>query len=142
MQTTSINLDSHGVNSTGQCSRRRLTDAQIAEIASLRERGWATRALALRFGVTVSLVEWHCLRLGAEAPKSRYALRSVPQAPQAYLRAGRWVRLYTQEEDARLLAMAREGRPGRQIAKALQRSATSVTGRLMVLARREARAET
>jgi hypothetical protein len=37
--------------------------------------------------------------------------------------------------------MAREGRPERQIAQALQRSATLVAGRLMVLARREARAE-
>jgi hypothetical protein len=118
-----------------------LTDAQIDEIAGLREQGWATRALALRFGVKVSLIEWHCLRLGADAPKRAYAPRPIPESPRAYLRGGRLVRLYTQAEDARLLAMAREGRPERQIAQALQRSATLVAGRLMVLARREARAE-
>ncbi|HEX7798776.1 MAG TPA: hypothetical protein VF402_00410 [Asticcacaulis sp.] len=140
MQGTSINLDSHG-ETLARRSRRRLNDAQIAEIAALRERGWGTRALALRFGVTVSLVEWHCLRLGADAPKGGYAPRAVPEQPRGYLRAGRPVRLYTRDEDARLLAMAREGRPERQIAEALQRSATSVAGRLMVLARREARLE-
>lgn len=150
MEGTSINLDSHdetclrsvgGATTKRGPGRRRLTEAQIMQIAELREAGLTTRSIALRFHVSTALVEWHCLRLGADAPRGGYAPRNVPECPKAYRRGGRWVRLFTQAEDARLLDMARNARPLPEIAAELQRSANSIVGRLMVLARREARAE-
>ncbi|MDI7773756.1 hypothetical protein [Asticcacaulis sp. EMRT-3] len=141
MQDTSIIMDSHGQSAISHRGGRRLSDAQIDEVVALREAGWTMTAIAARFGVKKSLIEWHCLRLGAEPPDRLYALRRVPEQPSAYVRAGRLVRLYTRTEDERLLALACAGQSQSRIAQALRRSVNSVTGRLMILARREARAE-
>lgn len=124
--------------------RRILSDAQIDEMAELRERGWSIARIARHFtarGTVVSAgsISWQCLRVGADLPaerrKSGYS-RSV-----TIVRGGSPVRSFTEDEDRRLLELEARGASRSEMASALGRRNNSIRGRLYTLARRDARAE-
>ena len=122
---------------------RRLSDAQIDEMATLRERGWGLKRIAEHFGeqgVTISAgaISWQCLRVGADAPP-RLQTPSY-QRSDAYVRGDQIVRPYSTDEDAQIKALEADHNMA-QIARKLGRKANSVQARLMTLARRDARAE-
>jgi hypothetical protein len=123
---------------------RILTDGQIAEMSALRERGWSCARIAEHFAakgtrVSQGAVAWQCLRAGADAPL-RLRGRSHPAA-QPYMRNGRQVRPYTASDDVKLLEMEAAGSTLAAMSKALGRKNNSILGRLMTLARQQARAE-
>lgn len=122
--------------------RRIITDDQLGQLVELRERGFSHRQIIEWFaarGIAVSsgLVQWHCLRLGAEKP-------GPPPAPyviRARVRGGHVVRPFTPEEDAVLLELAVTEPNRAEIARRLGRARNTVVTRLMTLARRDARGE-
>lgn len=111
----------------------------IEKAASLRERGLSYGQIAARLGMSIGAVEYHCLRRGADLP--------VPPAPAPYagpmeVRRGNYtVKRFTAAEDARLIEMDISGMSVMDIARALGRPHNSIIGRLMLLARNEARKE-
>jgi IS30 family transposase len=119
--------------------RKKLTPAEIEKIGELRERNWTHAAIATEIGCSEGSVSWCCLREGFE-PSKPYPLASGrPAAP--YQRSTGTVRPFTEEDDARLLAMEADGATESEIAKALGRRHNSIRGRLMTLARRAERQE-
>lgn len=118
----------------------RLTAADRERIATMREAGSSCGVIAAAIGCSVSSVSWQCLRLGAEPPNPR-ALKDVPATPKAVRRGDHMVRRFTVDEDAQILTMEAEGLATVEIARRLGRPPNSVLGRIMTLARREARME-
>jgi len=124
--------------------RRILSDAQLEEMCSLRERGWGVDRIAAYFterGTSISgnAINWQCMRLGADTlPKFR-GKHSQPEEP--YRRGGHIVRPYTPEDDALLTALDIQGTRICVIARRMGRAPNSIRGRLLTLARREARRE-
>lgn len=126
--------------------RRILSDPQLEEMAALREKGWGIDRIAAHFTaagtpITGSAICWQCLRLGADAP-SRLR-RNCPSAMslRPYRRNGRLVRPYSSEEDEVLRMLDRQGARYSEMAQRLGRRENSIRGRLLTLARHEARAE-
>ncbi|WP_129792601.1 hypothetical protein [Sphingosinicella sp. CPCC 101087] len=123
---------------------RILTEAQLDEMAELREQGWTTARIQRHFerkGVLVSrgAIDWQCLRLGADVPPE--CRRPSSQRDRPYRRNGRTVRPFSPVEDAQLLSLERQGEPLSRIARTMGRGNNSIRGRLMILARRDERAE-
>ena len=107
-------------------ARRTITEAQADEIVRLREdRKYSLARIASHLGLHRSAVQYVLLKAGV-MPFER-----IVDDPR---RAG----AFTQEEDARLLALAPAGHTVVAISRAMQRPRTSVRMRLMLL---EARAE-
>ena len=121
--------------------RRKLTDAQIEEIVRLRELGHSYEWIAAKVGFTANAVAWQCCRLGAEAPNSTARSWDRIQGPAVQKRGDHVVRRFTPQEDALLLALASGGIIHSEIARRMGRKPNSIYGRLMALARREARRE-
>ncbi|WP_030540583.1 hypothetical protein [Sphingobium sp. DC-2] len=124
--------------------RRILSDEQLAEMAELRERGWGLTRIAEHFTdagtpVSRSTVNWQCLRLGADAPPRLRGRQTAPSAP--YWRGGRSCRPWTDAEDRQLLRLEASGVSATDMARRLGRANSSVRGRLLTLARRDARRE-
>lgn len=121
-------------------AKRRLTDADYQRIVEMRERGCTYEQIGRAIGCSAKAVSWHCLKLAIDPPKPR------PLRPDYHLqrpivkRGNHVVRAFTPEEDARLIALERQGMSTNAIARALGRRWNSVRGRLMTLARREERA--
>jgi len=122
--------------------RRVVTDGDLVRIADLRERGWSFGRIRAALGsrISESAISWHCLRLGADPPRAR-VLPDKIVGPAVVSRGGHLVRRFTPAEDARILALAAEGKGCGTIARLIGRRSNSVVGRLMTLARREARRE-
>ena len=124
--------------------RRKLTDAQLDEMCALLERGWGTTRIAQHFTdagtpITASSIDWKCMRLGADAP---VRLRGrTPSKLVAYNRSSGAVRPYSEEEDRILLTLTAAGTSHKSICEQLGRATSSVRGRLLILARRQAREE-
>lgn len=115
---------------------RRLTEEQISDLIERREKGWGHDRLAERYGVTPGAIHYQCLKHGAVSPHQR--LRATPTQPgQRVGRDGRVQRLFTADEDARLLALEAEGLTYSEIARRIGRPNTSTRIRLMTLALRE-----
>lgn len=110
---------------------------KLDEIADLIEAGHTVRDIANRFDASVGAVAWQILRLGVVGPRSK---RGGAQ-PRSYVRAGRTVRSFTEEEDRLIIDLEAEGLSVVQIAKRLGRRHNSVIGRLATLARHDAIAE-
>lgn len=115
-----------------------LSDAQLEEMANLREAGMTHKAIADHFTragtpIKPGAIAWQCLRLGV--------------VPHSYTSAtlgrdcGAQGRPFTAEEDARLLDLAAQGESRQAIARAIGRKASSITARIYTLARRDAIAE-
>lgn len=123
---------------------RILSDAQVQSMAEVRERGWTHRMIARHFttrGTPISegSIAWQCLRVGADLPPAR---RKKPNAdPRPMQRGGHTVRPFTEAEDAQLLELERSGTSIANIGRKMDRRHNSVRARLMILARRDARAE-
>jgi len=119
---------------------RRFTDAQCEQMAERRESGQSYARIAHAFGCSASNVYWICLKLGADAPNAKPS-PSQARGPMVVMRGEHAVRRFTADEDARMLALEAEGKGESEIGKLLGRRANSIRGRLMTLARREARTE-
>ena len=122
---------------------RILDDDQIDEMAELREQGKTAREISEHFAakgvkVTAASISWQCLRVGADIPIERR--KTFKPAEKPYNRSGRPVRPFTENEDEQLRALDAEGLRHAEIGRRLQRKPNSIKGRLMVLARHEARA--
>lgn len=114
-----------------------LTTEQIEQIAYLREvESVPAIRLAERFGVSPSLISWHCMKQGA-VPQSTRRRKPGDRGPMVTFRHGKPVRRFTPEEDERLIEMALSGMDNRAIGRGLGRADTSVAARLATLARRE-----
>lgn len=118
--------------------RRILSDAQIDQMADMREDGATYAAIAAHFtaaGTAISwqTIAWQCLRLGIIAPNWT----------QDSVGGGSWGRgrSYTPEEDQQLLELEAQGLSRAAMAKALGRRPNSIAARLYTLARRDAVAE-
>lgn len=125
-------------------SNRILSDQQIDEMCALRERGWSAERISQHFAATGTKVSpgsihWQCLQHGADVPKR---FRKASHAPhRAYQRNGHPVRPYTAEDDAKLLELEAQGLGMAAIGRAIGRKPNSVRGRLLTIARQQARAE-
>lgn len=119
---------------------RRFTDEQREQIAARREAGESYAQIARAFGCSPSNVYWICLSLGADLPNAK-PLPTTVRGPLTMDRKGFSVCRFTAEEDAQLLALEAEGKGDSEIGKVMGRRPNSIRGRLMTLARREARAE-
>jgi len=78
--------------------------------------------------------------MGADPPNAKPIDKTI-RGPLVYMRNGRPVRRFTAIEDQELLALSLAGKTDHQIAKVMRRRHNSIRGRLMTLARHEARAE-
>lgn len=117
---------------------RKYSDEQLNEAAELREAGMSLGAIAKRLGMSSGAVNWHCLRLGADTPQRS---KRQPQGPMVMQRSGHTVRRFTPDEDRKIREMAQQGAGASAIARSLGRKHNSIIGRLMTLARQEARNE-
>ena len=117
----------------------RLGDPEFAIMAEMRERRKTYAVIARKLKCSSGMVYWHCLRLGIDPYPT--PLRAVPTEPVIVKRGKFIVRRFTQDEDNRLLSMSISGMKEFHIAKALNRGTNSIRGRLMTLARRDARME-
>jgi transposase-like protein len=119
----------------------RYTQEDYERMAGMREQGHTYVQIAARFGCSASVVSWQCLRLGAEPPKARYASWTEIKGPAVSARGDHLVRRFTEPEDALLLELEASGLSVNAIARRLGRRTSSIRGRLMTLARRDARSE-
>lgn len=120
--------------------RKPATPEEIDEIVRLRECGISYQQISQRVGISEGSVYYHCLKQGAEPPKPRPLPEGIVGPPE-FNRGTYKVRRFTPAEDARLLELEAEGLSQYEIARRLGRKRNSINGRLMTLARREARAE-
>jgi len=126
--------------------RQRLpwTAEQFEFITAMRERGrggdFIAAALKERFGVdrSASTILYQCLRLGADVPPR---FRQATPKFKPFTRNGHRVRPWKRKEDKILLEMKAKGERTTVIARALKRNSSSITNRLMTIARNEARKE-
>lgn len=121
-------------------SARKYSDDILNQAADLREQGLSCQAIANKLEMSVGAVSWHCLRLGADSPKTRHNT-ARPTGPMLVKRSGHVVRRFSVEEDQMLIEMDLAGKRMCEIARKLNRRPNSVKGRLMTLARREERLE-
>jgi DNA-binding CsgD family transcriptional regulator len=120
--------------------RPNLTKEQKDFIAERREAGWSTNRIAIRLGVSPGSVAWHCLQMAVDPPNARPIDKTI-KGPLVCSRNGMPVRRFTPEDDEKLLALSVAGKSNTEVARALNRRSNSIRGRLMTLARHEARAE-
>lgn len=119
-----------------------MTPETVEKLLSLREDdGLSYCAIAKRLRVSESIVSYYCLKEGAEHPTRRGVCYVKPGAIER--RGDHLVRRFTPEEDALILRLDAEGLSSHNIGLRCEppRRGNSVKGRLMTLARREARAE-
>lgn len=119
---------------------RKYSDQLLDEAARLRETGMSEAAIAKRLNMSLGAVSWHCLRLGADSPHTVRNI-STTTGPMVVSRGGHIVRRFTPEEDKVLTEMDMAGERVCEMARRLNRKPNSVRGRLMTLARQEARRE-
>lgn len=124
--------------------KRILSDAQLVEMAELREQGWKYHRISRHFAkagtaISVNALHWQCLRMGADVPPEQR--RSGQQRDLPYRRGGHIVRPFLPDDDALLRQLDMEGVNACEIGRRLGRKQNSIRGRLMTLARRDARAE-
>jgi hypothetical protein len=122
---------------------RRVTPEVKDRIFRMREAGRSYKAIGKAVGISAQAVSWYCLEACVEPSKPSKATCSWTEVrgPVIVKRGKFVIRRYLPEEDAQLLALEAEGLNYSQIGKRLGRKHNSIKGRLMVLARRDARAE-
>jgi IS30 family transposase len=119
--------------------RERLTDAQLNTIVTMRENGATYEEIGKAVSRSADAIHWHCMKLGADSPRSRWRSWDTVQGPMVVRRGNHVVRRFTPEEDEKLLRLEAQGLPVIEIARQLGRRHNSITGRLMALARRDER---
>lgn len=120
--------------------KRKYTEDQIDRAVTLREDGRTLQQIEQETGVHRCVVSHYCLRLGADLPAGMRGASPNPQRPP-YRRGRHIVRPFSPEDDARILEMANQGLTRAEIARAMGRKRNSIEGRLLTLARHDARAE-
>lgn len=116
--------------------RHRLDDDAIQRALEMREAGRSCLTIAKRLGVSKGAIHYQCLRHGVVSPRQHRT--TAPVQPVAIVGpSGRVQRLFTQEEDERLLALEAQGMGYRAIAREMRRAYTSVRLRLLTIALRE-----
>ena len=105
----------------------RLSDAQKEQIVALREKGKRVTFIASRVGCSEGSVLYHCLRNGLD-----------PFDNATLGRRGKGA--FSEEEDARLIALEESGMKLHHIAATLNRPRTSTRMRLMLLCARAEKA--
>lgn len=120
--------------------RKRFNDADYERMAEMRERGLSCAQIGILLGCSTELVSWTCLKLGADPPNAK-PLRDCIVGPAVMARGDHLVRRFTPDDDALLIGLESEGLNPSQIGRRMGRAPNSVRGRLMTLARREARRE-
>ncbi len=131
--------------------RRKLTDEQLEKAIAWREAGCSSQWIAEQLGgvVSSSALDWHFLKHGVESPNTAAGQHSANrlvgrnQPGSVVQRGNHVVRRFTPEEDRHLLQLAEQGVSNSEIGRRLvpPRKPNVVLGRLLTLARREARAE-
>lgn len=124
--------------------KRILSDAQIDEMCGLREKGWGVERIAEYFtangtAISAAAINWQCMVHGADAPKRLRGKHAQAAAP--YQRGAHVVRPYSPEDDALLRVLDMQGFKVSVIARRMGRKQNSICGRLLTLARKDARAE-
>lgn len=124
--------------------KRILSEEQLDEMACLREGGATYERISRHFarkGVTISAnaLHWQCLRMGADAPPEKR--REGTQRTEPYQRGSHVVRPFSPDDDAVLRVLDMQGFKVGVMARRLGRRENSIRGRLMTLARRDARQE-
>lgn len=109
----------------------KMTPEQVDEMAELREQGWSYDRLAARYGVSPGAIHYRCLTVGALSPRARGIIPGDRRRPRPGF--GGSCTPFSPDEDARLLQLARDGRPLATIATMLGRARTSTRIRLMTL---------
>ena len=120
--------------------RPNLAKEQKEFAAEKRESGWSINRIALRLGVSPGAIAWHCLQMGADPPNARPIDKTI-KGPRVCMRTGKPVCRFTEIEDRQLIALSLAGKSDVEIGRAIGRKPNSVRGRLMTLARHDARAE-
>lgn len=131
--------------------RRILSDEAIAEMADLREAGRSYGFIQQHFAergvhISVQALRWQCLRVGADVPP-RHRVPMPHQAGQTLhvIRGGKpfVLRRFTAEEDRLILRLEAQGVGYAEIGRCLSpaRPFNSIKGRVLTLARHQARAE-
>lgn len=120
--------------------RARLSEDELERVAALRERGLSYGQIARKIGCSEGSVGWALLKLGIDIHQDK-PLKPVPVSAAPIKRGKHLVRPFTQDEDARLLALEATGMKTHAIARSLGRRNNSVIGRMRTLARRQAREE-
>lgn len=118
----------------------RLQQDDFNTMVKMRERGLGYALIAKEIGCSIGSVAWHCLRLGAEPPKPAPLWKGIV-GPAVVVRNGHELRRFTAQDDETLLSMEAGGATLSEMARALGRRHNSIKGRLMTLARRQARQE-
>lgn len=114
-------------------------------MAELLEIGWSFEKISRHFArqgrkISASAISWQCLRAGADSPPAQWS-RSSSTSRKPSVRGGFVVRPFTPDEDRRLLELDQQGLGPSAIGRELGRRGNSIIGRLMTLARHEARSE-
>jgi IS30 family transposase len=118
--------------------RPALTDAQKEQIRYLRgTRGCSHAFIAESLDRAVGSITWFCLQEGIDKPTARPI--KLGQHKSVCQRGNYIVRRFDEQEDRTLVAMRLDGKTTTEIARTLNRRQNSIIGRLMTLARREAR---
>lgn len=122
--------------------KRILTDAQLDEMAQMREDDHTYKEIAEHFGVSQGAIKYQCVRLGVEPsdPDNRSRSGKTANRPASYLRNGVRVRSFTEAEDAKLREWDEEGLNYAEMGRRLDppRKPHSVQARMMTLARLDA----
>jgi len=129
-----------GCDSDRPRKRPPLSAEEKAFAIEKRELGWSCERIARSLGCSAGSVSWHCLQVGADPPNAKPIDTSI-RGPMAVVRNGKLVRRYSPEEDRKLVALSLSGKTHTEIGRELGRRPNSVRGRLMTLARHEARLE-
>lgn len=114
----------------------KLTKEQIVQLVKWRERGWSCASIARRLGVSTGAVNYQCLQHGAISPNQKG--KTTYNGPAQFVgKDGRTFRRFTDEEDARLRALASQTSRIDEIVAAMGRARTSVRMRLLLLGAHE-----
>lgn len=119
---------------------KKVTDEMKDTIVNYREAGRSYAFIASKLDISVGTVEYWCLELGAESPKSASSeLPQTSRGPAQFTRGGHVVRRFSPKEDAKLAEWREQNTSIAECARRLGRRPHSVRGRLMAIARQEER---
>lgn len=118
----------------------KLTEEQWQEVASRYEAGEKPKTLCAAYGISVGLLNWKMLCLGANPPGAKQLPQLAP-GPMVVRRGNHAVRHFSGDEDEIIDRLAKQGLSNTEIGRRLGRKPNSVRGRLMTLARQAARRE-
>ncbi|HVJ44680.1 MAG TPA: helix-turn-helix domain-containing protein [Dongiaceae bacterium] len=123
-------------------TRKRLSEAEIAAIEELRGRGWSYERIGRKIGRSHSTVEYACRHYVIEVEGRPPAIVAPAYRGKPVIKCrDRTIRRFSPEEDAELLALAKQGVNNMEIGRRLGRLHQSIAVRLETLARLEDRRE-